>query len=606
MSSIICRTIAVVVCLAVAGVRDVSWAQTSASDPLAPLALRNDSPVAKLASTAQTGYLESNEGIEQIEELIASGKISEVQPIEVGKIFVVVDSLDRQGGRIAIMGETAGIDFRLRASELRRRVMEIIRLFKESPAGLGKFADTTPVARVAQKRARDLAKCRAFAAQGRWDKADVLFEEILSELSVVRVWLGDGGVSDEYNRFSQEWVKAVTELASREASAQLERIVDNSQPKFDRFAKQLSDATAAVGTDGKVKGSGSETELSGPDWLLQFLEKWKELHLRVLQAYGDRLAWHFTTPGPATAARESLQRDTRASFDATIAALGEFVAADLQRPDLTESEARQLYADYVMALGRIGVWTGAERIESVIGPTIASAVSRFPTLSRDAGTYMDACHDWLRWQARVAKAYADHVSEAGGYTPLPAALTAVQGQLQTGPMLAGSDTIAHALLLKQSAPTVAEYVGKPMIGQRVLVSDLMETGIGSGLLNSLPLAGTIGRVPQGVETGDLMAAMQQGLYVGQGAPVLSIRAAVALESVANAQFENIGGDVTEFRVTSRTSEYSNADSDDWGKFRVEPINVVEGNQTTIESSVWAECDVRPSWGHHRYFFVNWD
>ena len=210
------------------------WAATpSTKEPQGVFTTRPQALSERLLQDVLRLYSQSNEELTRYENNLAQGRYRQASAAEMKRIsgtYVKVLQQGRVARDLQDLREPAGADMQLRNIELRQRVQEIVRMYKELPEASQLLAQAKPPSEsLAKSNAKALEALDVSLGQGKLDLVERRLYELWDEVEQPLVWYDRKysnklrePFSEMARRLDAEQEKA--RLAHEELGAHLERM----------------------------------------------------------------------------------------------------------------------------------------------------------------------------------------------------------------------------------------------------------------------------------------------------------------------------------------------------------------------------------------------
>lgn len=583
------------------GLAAPAGAAPSHEDPDAPLAVRPEDESRRLQGEAAGLYQGARTALDSFLEKKANNRLLQIKPKAIGEVHVAVLRIQRLAEHLITLGEPAGIDFQLRAKELRNDLGPLIQAYRTLPgAALQLRKDFQILSQNAQKQANAIPKAGQLADRGEWERAKSTLDEAVDLLESMAVWYTPEERKRVINRFldAQQLVgKNVQELRQKRAAEALAEARIEQTPDFEGLVSQVLEAADEIRAGGKAELDGEI--LAGPALVERFGQRWQEVQHGAVRCRG--LDWSrklATGEPPASELTALMDRQARFSED-VVTALAGLIAADAAR--VPAAEARGLYLEYLAVLAPLVSLAHDDAATRAVSPALEQLASKSPALAAEVAAYGQATAELLRWRQRTAEAYAR--ARLAPFPPLEQAFleaTRVSGETP-GLVFAGAQDTTKAML-NASAPAVMRPATEKLLGEKVTLADLVGLPTATKMAVSRYRARTYARITLPEPLAGEVTALESALLVHEGAPPLTLEAAMALATARRGDLALAGGEITGLYLEALATRFATLSAAGrslvpLGPLAPEPVDPDPLRQMLMR------FDVNPLWGQHRYFFV---
>ena len=596
-----CKTLVVLFLTLLFAASGSAWGNPSDQEPTASLALHGVSNAEALLKRYRALY---DKTVQDLQRMLARG--DRIQARQLHDLHVNLRGLRRGAADLQMHGETAGVDYAQRLQSLRQQSHHAFTLFEANPTSGNQVAEVHQSLRnLFQRNVRQaLLRIDQLEQQQRWDQAYELLHGVFDSVNAHAVFLSTRD-AEPYLAPYLERNRRVSRPRNQQFRDQVyqaleERIAD-TQPDFVSLLEAVATAREQVARQGSAEFG--ELSRSGPECLADFLDRWSEVQLQLLQgralvwAHQARVSGTFLTetPDPPPHREESEYAEFCQQF---LEGLAGIVRADAERLDRDQAEPR--YAEYLEVLAPQVSRVADGRLEQVLEPALKELVDRSPTLSEQVAAYDAATRELLRWRERVATEAA-----AARTADFPAS-----GSLLTDAFTSSDD---YQGLLAAAEPDLSEaalLAGAPEI-LAPAVERLIERGIRLDRVVGLPggrLA--VSRYRQRhyatLPRPDVTAAVEQlrrELFVSATTPPLTLAAHSALVSGEQGDFQAVGGVIQAVFLEGVIPRFATLPAGALPMIPLGPLPAESPAPDRMLPQVMLRLQVQPTWAAHRYFFL---
>jgi len=567
-----------------------------------------------LASQAQALYETANAEILQFVKAVQDNKVARLNWKSLGANDVHIGQLRRLGEQLEILGETAGLDYRLRADALMKTSGDIIDAFRATPESQKQLDPVRlQLARTAPDRDREAEKLVKLATEGKWEAAEAELYRYFDQLGVATACLFNPEQIPIYKPFDQ--VRAAIDAAMRRArSAKAKQLLTERRqaeaPDFTSLLRETAAAAASLATSGTVALDGAT--LTGPEAIGKFGERWAEIQVRAIhcQALDGLLAGSSGAydgagiapagPAAATAANGGAIAAEFAKFNQEMMqALARLIEADAQR--VGGPDAVRLYVEYLRASAPLVRRSANRRLGSVLDPALRSLAARAPQFPVEVAAYAEATDDLLRWRGRVAQSLA--AARAEDFPAIDGLMFEAtrSGSGYTG-LYPEQNAVPEVAALLASAPQVMPRPIELLQGKQAHAVDVVRLANNGPVAVARFLVRSYVNVPAPLDLAAETDALKFDLMVTDDLPAISLSAAMAIDSAERGDLAAVGGTIANQYLESMATRFAalptvasiltplgTMPSGSPGQFRVDQVLM--------------RFDLTPSWAQHDFFFV---
>ncbi|MCL4201558.1 MAG: hypothetical protein KJ000_03635 [Pirellulaceae bacterium] len=580
-------------------VHTAALANPSTSDPHAALAVHDlwgEPTVLKEANGVYTAARKTMEGI-----VASQGKAGAKQFSEA---HVSLRRLRRLGLDLQIQGETAGIDFAMRADDLLKQWNEALQAFKNNPANAAQINKIRQVVPAQQQKANmALQNARKLMREQQPLKAYLYLEGIFDEVTFYTEFLS----AQESTPLLSDYQRLLPEIASvrhrqlrDQVLAKLEQAGTPLVPDTQTLLATVSAAANALQSTPTADVDGQP--LTGPQCLESFVRKWQGIHLNALRCRAIDWARRLTVPQlpylPVPPTPNRVDADQYAAFSAQmVSSLTSIVAADAQRA--TDSEASQLYPQYLTVLGTVLPRMADDKLETAVGASLEQLAAKSPELANQVTAYRAATGELLRWRERVAEEEA--AARNGQFPPSTPVLEQAFGSRDgyRGLVVPQQVGFEEARLFGH-CPEALIGARDQIVGRTLQVGDIAAlSGVPMGVAKYAQRH--YATLPAPVLT-EAIDSLQQDLLVSDQTPPLSLAATVAIASARQGDYLAAGGTVQAVYIEGLVPRFAVLPPAALPMTRLGALESIK-NEGAILPHVLVRLQLVPSWIRHRYFFA---
>ena len=578
----------------------VQAANPNSRDPLLPLEIHNLTNAQPTLETANTLFASL------LKELQAIGKNpARVSPKKVSDLHVQLRQLRRAALDLQMLGETAGVDFSLRAGSLGNMLSTIVGAVRATPPGQTYANQARQVLgspKATQARKAMAQKLQALLDQKKLEEAYNEASAAVDQVTSLTLFLEPR----EEEIFMQELatVDGHARIARNAAFRQqvrtsLDEQVTAQLPATQDLVQRIA-AAATTLRSAPVAPLG-EKNASGPDCLKHFGDAWQQLHLSALRCRAMDWARMTSTvndnPLPQIDPQEArLPNDALTPFyDEVTTALASLIEADAQRA--ASADAPALYAEYLRILPPLAASTADDKLPRAVQPALEKLAGKSATFADQVKAYQAATHELLRWRERLARSQA-----AADKSP-----SSDQVMLKTFKpegayrgLFLPADSSPNRAILFDSCPQLLPVAGQRALGQPIQVRDLV--GLAGG---KLAVARYQNRHYATLPLPDVTAELtrlEQDLLVSVQQPALTLEAAIALDAARRGQYAAAGGLIKGLHLEGLIPRFAALRPEAQQLASLGPLPA-EVPPDGFISHVLVRLEVEPTWVQHRYFYV---
>jgi len=558
--------------------------------------LTNAQPTFNTANTLFTSLLNDLQAIAK--------NPARVSPKKVSELHIQLRQLRRAALDLQILGETAGVDFSLRAAGLAQMLSTIATAVGGTPAGQAYTSQARQVLaspKATQARRGMAQKVQALLEQKKLEEA---FNEVnaavdqVSSLTLflepreVEIYMAELATVEGHARISRN------AALRQQVRTALDQLITSQLPATQPLLQRIAAAAAALQTAPAV--AVGEQNLSGPDCLKHFADAWQQLHLSALRCRA--MDWARMTgtaednplpPIPPEGARlaDSLMTQFYEDLAKSLASL---IEADARRA--TPAEVPSLYAEYLKVLAPLLAHTADDKLQQVCQPALDKLADKSAPFAEQVKAYRSATHELLRWRERLAKSAA-----AADKSPSSeqAVLKAFRPDGPFRGLFLPTDSSPDRAVLLDSCPQLLPVASQRVLEQATQVREIV--GLAGGKLAvaryrsrhyvTLPLPDTAAE----------RSRLEQDLLVTTQQPALTLEAAVALDSARRGNYVAAGGVIQGLHLEGLIPRFAalRPEAQQLAALGPLPAEVLPDG---FIRHVLVRLELAPTWVQHRYFF----
>ncbi len=595
---------AVAAILLVLGQCHAAWgANPNTRDPLLPLDIHNLTNAQAPLSTASTVFTSLLKDIQAI-----GANPARVAPKKVSELHIQIRQLRRAAVDLQMLGETAGVDYSLRAAALSQSLSQIVAAVRSTPAGqayANQAQQVLPSPKATQARKAMAQKLQALLQQEKLEEAYQELNTALDQLTSLTLFM-DTRAEELY---TMELVSVGGSITNRritafreQAKASLDQLITSQLPATAELLKSMAAAAAAL--QSAPQAPIGDQKLAGPQCLEHFGGVWKQQHLSALRCRAMDWARITNIPdvtylGQIDPQQVRLTDDAVSQFyESVTKALASLIEADAQRA--TPAEVPLLYQQYLQVLAPLIASTPDDKLQLAVQPALERLAGKSAPFAEEVKSYQTATHELLRWRERLAQSSA--AAAAASFPPSDQTLLkSFQSEGEFRGLFIPSDTAPNRAVLTASCPQVIPVAGQRALEQPILVRDL--AGLTGGKLAvaryhdrhyaTLPLPDAAAEVTR----------LQQELLVTAQQPAMSLEAALALDSAQRGNYAAAGGAIKGLHLEGLIPRFAALRPEAQSLVALGPLPA-EVPPLGFISHVLVRLDVAPAWVQHRYFFLS--
>ena len=578
--------------LILSSIAATSHAGPTNAEPETLFEIRSQSDNGRMIQIAAQLYAAANEEVVQHEEQLAANGYTKANKRVYERIaatMLKISQVDRMAGRLIDLKEPVGLDLKLRAEDLRTRHYVVIRHYEklEGTSDLSKLALQSMYS-ISQSNQRRVPQITALVERGRLEAAETEMDEIYDALRPRTLYQSGPDqqrVFAPYTQLRASIDRQMQEARAKLANEQLAAERAKTVPKYEAIGNLLTASVESVKTTGQANWAGQQ--LDGPGLIDAWGDGWQKTQVKMLQTYAlDRLR---ETDGAADT--EQLLAAHEAFRKLMLNSMADLVSADAGR--VTPEEAQLLYVRYLGPIARVCAIAGDETVRETLQQSLNTLAGRSPEFTQEVAAYASATSEALRWRNRMSAAHARTArQEAQSLQALLDAASATDA-LKSRP--ARSNPAVNKLTV--SAPLLVQDVAAVAVGKPAFADFItpQANNVSTSWLTTYHFL----RLPsQQIPTAEV-AALKRDLLVAEGAPPLSLEAAIAIETAESGSLSAAGGEVAGVELQGTLIHFIRNEATGHLAVGVTP----DLSKTTIAETLW-QFDIQPKWLQHEYIFVN--
>ena len=580
-------------------------AAPNTDDPDDTLATRNDAKVQGLATEAAEQYKTAHEIITEMVDKLDADQTIKINPKQFGTSFVAILRLERLGRELEDAGETAGIDFQLRALALRSEWQRVKTVFFQAAGVNAKLPPIyLKVKADATNRSRKLVAVQKLIDQEDWEQAGEIIHEEIEELEDLGCWLKDATRQPlfPFEEMRDQIVPKLREQRRAAAIEQLTTLREQTTPDFEHLLSQLQQGEQDLKAGKNPSFDGQEC--TGPEFLQKAGAAWQQLHLQAIQSLGIDWARGMRMGEPESKPLEDLLKGQKEFASSVVPSMADIIMADRSR-DHT-SDATTIYAAYVKVLAPLMSLTDKQEIETLQSALESFAASN-PSLAADVKAYDAVTSDLLRWKKRLATAqqknvatqYPDFATTANpslAFVPSPEV-----GKIATGLIKADAKNTSEIAILS-SIPKSLERIKQELLGKQVT----LPAATGLNPAKKLVASNFHHRhyatftLPTGYD--EQVAVLKADLLSSDTLPPLTLEAAMAIAAADRGDLQASGVTIKKVYVEPLSTRMATLPAVARPLVPLGTLPAEHMSEPSL-SQLLLRTDVQPSWVRNQYFFV---
>lgn len=582
-------------------------------DPLLSLAVHGDGISSNLQQEAESRFRLAVATISAAVAKRERGLLNKIEPQALGKAHVAVLQMQRLAEQLGYLGEPAGAEFQ-RRNAVSQPVRNIAESYGGTPEGQVFLAKVRlQITNSAQARTATIRRAEELAKREKWEEAEATLYDMLDKLESVSIFLTNDENKAIYEPFSTIRGLVTPKMGairSKAAARIFEQRIEAQTPDLDGLLSDITAAADALRSTGVVAVDG--VELNGPEAFAHFVQRWEKLHAAMQRLHGIDLASHSDHVGmsyvmPRTSTGETTSHPSVKRYAQTFTgevgtALAALMSADTSHA--TPEQIATLYPEYVRAAALPAARSANGALVSTWTKALQELAAKSPALQAQATEYAAATDELLRWRSRLAAAQAR--AQETKFPVLSAKVQAATTSKKDYYALFNELQPEYAIpRILSATPTFL-----PLASQQLLKEQVRLTG-GRGLTggkSSVSLLtdriyATYKSLP--AEVLPALQALESDLLVSEGLPPLSLNAAMALETAKAGDFETVGGEISGLHIEGFVTRLAALPDAAVPLIPLGSVPLLTGPSMYggLLSQAVVRCDVKPSWFHHRAFFV---
>lgn len=573
----------------------------------------NESPFESLdtrpenASLAQEAAALANEARVNLDEALmklGGDQLAGFNPAKVRDAHINARKIERLADQFLILGEPAGVDFKLRADQLHVRVGEVVRATRRHASLSSKIAqDRGTAMKAAAAKAQRISAIRTLAQQEKWEEAEDHLYEIVDEVSSMSIWYQHQDQVKMLQPFlaAQSAVdKAMKEQRVKAAQEAMAKSIEEQLPDFDSLLSQMKSAADSVRTTGAADVGGQM--LSGPQLMARYGDDWRTVQVAAVQCRALNLARQGATDGQAVGSADQLHARLEQFSGDMATALVALIEADAEQAP--EAEVRQRYLAYLPVVGALLAQSPQGSLANQSAPALEQLATRSPGLAAEVETYRGATDELLRWRRRVAAAYA--ASRTGDFPPHWERYKQAAAEERDLLPLAPATSPTPKAGLPVPAGNVLQNLGTTLIGKTVTA----ERFYGLPTSRKIDISHCANRAVFQVDVGDHLDAelevLRTELLVGGSNDPLTLAAAAALATAERGDLVAVGGTYQQVALDGLVSRFGQLRTSAWPMAFSEDVLADPATVDDPLKQVLMRFTLKPAWLQHEYMFVELD
>ena len=572
------------------------------------LETRSEPELKQLATEAAAEYKTANELITEMLQKVEEGQPDKINPKSIGTSWVATYRMERFGQALEDAGETAGLDFQIRSQILRKDLRRVMKQYHDATGLNAKLpAIYAQLKANAQRRARELEGVKRLVDQQDWEKASELVHEQIEELDELGCWMTDAKRAPlfPFETLREQIMPKLREQRSAAAQEKLAELRDQITPDYAQLLSQLQQGAKDLraGKDPTFDGQ----QYSGPEFLQQAGESWKQLHHQGLQSLGIDWSRGLRLGEDDPQPLQDLLQSQKDFSSQIISAMAGVISADAEGGSSADPSAK--YAAYVQALAPLISLTENPRNTEILQTALDTLAAKTPSLAADVKAYDAATGELLRWKKRLAA--AQQQSLAAEYPDFAAkAMPSLKNESSDDPnsaltstgLLDRDATKLRELAVIASVPASLERMKPDLLGKQVTLP------AATGIVPAKKLVASryanrhyaTFNLPAGYE--EQVAALKAALLVSDNLPPLTLKAAMAIAAAERGDLQSAGVTINRIYVeplpTRMVTLPAVASS-------LVPLGTLpeESMGEPSLAQLLLRSDVQPNWVRNQYFFV---
>lgn len=542
-------------------------ADPTPATPFEPLAAHGIAPEGKQLWSQLAAH---DESIRQLIEKIYKSKTSPKER-DYCQLYVQVEQYRRWIEWLSVYREPAAVDFRFRSSVYGQKLGEVAtRYWGSPPAGPAQQKVLQQLNRSNNQRIKQLEKILKTLQSGNPKQAEdqffKLYDDIFSNAAVLTPKQKER-LNAQLDQASAPIIDAMWD--ARRAAAK--KILDADEAKFTNYYQSLIQKVT------QAKDSIDD----GPSMAEAFCKEWRNAHRGMVRIAAMRN-------------RDPNANDWASRFRA---ALGAFVASDVASANA--DSAKEKYERYTSLLADLSLRMNQPEWFRKMAQTLMPLAAK-AGIGRDVLAYEAATSDLLRWRERAAAAKATAIAETIQSPADLARPVLVRSAQLKGGIYTDEDNLLPKLqaAIPETVPTVSDK----LVGKSVFVEDAIRLDTESTVWMSRIKDNFYSKVDlSSFIQSPAVAELAKDLVANSEAP-LTIDAQAALSSAKQGYYVKAGGTIESFAAEGALARLAALPS--------VASNLVELGTTLPpiekirpDSALILRLEIKPTWVHHRYFFL---
>ena len=570
----------------------------SDEDPLAALRVRANSEARRLAADAARQYQQVQPAVERITKAKESHSLSSSDARQMSELYRATLRLQRVADKLQWLGEAAGYDYRHRARDLGRQLLEAAEAYGKTNT-VDRRAIAANMIRARQNGIPRLPAIQSALQREQYDEAETALYAVLDELDGLRIWIG-GSVAEYYQPFSnaKNQLDKGQEFQWRQRC--IEQAVAAAQDKAPDFAaarQVVDDAINSLDASGQCEWLGAAVD--GPTLVVGFRQHWEEVQVGALQARALYALRGEINKGSPREEEAQLQRDFAEFSSFMLSSTARLVERHAQtaRP----ANPRQVYLEYQENITDLLVRQPQAPIPAEIFTALREFSRLSPELAEEVDQYAAATDEVIRWRRRIAAAQAD--TRKIEYTALAQiySKSAATTPQWIGLLPADAASIRISAMLN-AAPLIVPRIAGEMIQQKVRSGDFSgDRQAASGRLEHRCYVELT--IPQSANLQRAIDRLKADLRTDSTQPPLTIEAAVQIARAENSGYVQAGGRIVHLELQPLLPTFADLSSLSRTPFLRLGEMPDESEQIDLRSHVLTRFELIPDWVHHDGFFV---
>lgn len=529
----------------------------SDKDPLRPFETFGGAKVQALVKAADELSRSIAPAMDKLEQDARGQTLGKVPAKIWSDTWVDIYRLTRIAERISEWNETAGVDYRLRASWFLRSHNRLFLSYMSTPLGLQETAKVrSTYQRNNPRRDQSLKMLSQLVRQENWEAADTLLNESEDWAESFMVFC-----DAERTAFMTPYVEAARQIRPPALSKRLEevrvelvRFRDQQTVDSAQWVSYAAASTSGIRSTGRFSENGQD--LTGPQLIHRLMDQWQILQLSTLRRRAAE--WALERVGKDTLADASVQEVKDMAHEQYLAgaklvvqALCKVIEADAERAN--SDEVPSLYFAYLEALSP---WVGRTCDRMLLEPAtvaLAKLSQKNPAFDAECLGYRRATDEVIRWRARAAESLATRKA-----TEFPVAADKLRSAATSSADRDGlffpppyPDRVPSLLA---SAPKVLSDIVPNLLAQKVTVQNVVAydamKAIGRYERGNYAVISLPGPVRSEID------ALRLDLLATAERPPLSLLAASAILSAETGCYDAVGGTIRSIYLDSHLTRFA--------------------------------------------------